>query len=316
MNSLLDSSILLVVSILLLNCVADEAVPSKFVKNYSITHSEGNSIVDYLSWEHEDGALQPQNIQPIKVVESISNENQSIYFANLFCIISTSDGYLFTNDAGNLVVSDKDFVLKKIIGKRGDGPGEFAQPVSSFITADGNIWTHGTSNRGFAVHSMDGQLLNNFTSKAELYSPSTTNFLVKDSKVYYSLIHSEYPITVLDDEGTPVKEFGEPINKFAKEGKEFEKFGYFLPYDQTSFLFIGACGPVIQRYTYDGELLETHNWVGHPHFESFFKGTEIRAKRDSKYNMMYMLFQNVAIANDKSVFALTYYIRCGRESFL
>lgn len=297
------------IAVFLIHCKADENIPSKFIKNYTVSQTEALPVTNYLNWEYQDGAIPTNSLKPLKVVDRIEANGKVVYFSHLFSMISTPEGYLFSDDSGGkLVHSDKNFSLIKNIGTAGPGPGEFIQPRFSFVdNEENNIWTSGTSNKGFAIHNWDGELLTNFKPQTETFNPIISKFLIKDTKLYYSTPRSEGPITVLSKNGQPTLTFGQSLSKYAKKDQVIKKRGHLVPYNENSFLFVGENGPVFQRYSYAGELIEEHNWMDHPYFKSFFNGTKLRRQAEGNSNTVYLLFQDVTVMKDQSsVLALAY----------
>lgn len=288
------------------SCKTDKGISQNFVKNYSEINSTGSIISEYDKWEYEEGAILPIQLYPIQKIEKIGEGGSAVYFSHVFSIISTPTSYLLSDDTGGkLVMSDKNFSLKKIIGKKGTGPGEFYQPRTSFLTGN-KIWTSGTANRGFAIHSSEGQMITNFKPQLKNFNPVLTKFLVYNSQLYFSTPKENHPITILDDKGNKVAGFGSSYTKYATEEKQFDTRGHLIPFDQSSFLMVGESGPVIQRYTYDGKLLEEHVFVDHPYFKSFFEGVKQRREASKNPNMSFLLFQDIVVRSNQAIYLLTY----------
>lgn len=258
-------------------------------------YSENPTKVDrqfvYPESEFETSQIPSVDLSPEKIIPSIpSTGSTPLFFANVFCLNTTPEGYLISDDGGaRLVHCNARFQLKKIIGSRGDGPGEFRQPRYSVIE-NNKIFSSGTANKGFAVHDFKGKLLNNFKSNSPTFDPIISKFAVVDGKIYHSTPNSKKLIKAIDQQGEVVESFGALLDYDAPHS--YSSRGHILSSTKGDIIFIGENIPVIQRYSSQGKLLSSHNLIKHPYFKPFFQGVRERIRKSSRNDMSYLLVQD------------------------
>lgn len=294
--------------ITLLSCLNNN-YPEKYIKNYSLKSIDGKNEYTYYESEHLDKQIPSLSLKPLKIYEYIDSQNNSysskIYFQNVFSILSLQDGYLINDDAGGRIIhTDVNFKLINIIGNKGIGPGEFSQPRYS-IYDNGLLYSSGTSNRGFAVHDLNGKLITNFKPISQDYIPILTKFTVLNNHIFQSTPHSNNIITSIDTTGNIANSFGDKISGYSQPDKKVLNGGHLIKNDNNSFYFIGENAPIIQLYTKSGNLLASHNLIDHPYFESFFKGVQNRHQKSQRNDIEYLLTQDVQLYN-KKLYLLTY----------
>lgn len=299
-----NKSILLLL-IFLYSCKADNPMVRQYIKNFTTETTGQTRLSHYIAWEHEEEKIPVEALMPARSADSVHREGAPLYFNHIFSIIPGEDGYIISDDqGGRVILTDKKMNLQRIIGRPGPGPGEFGQARITFRD-NGLLYTFATSNRGFAVKDLDGNPVYNFKPQTEAFNPVTTRFLVQENKLYYSTPNSPLPITAIDMEGNVQQNFGAMISRNAQEGKRVKARGHLLPFDEGSFLFVGENGPIIQRYAYDGNLLEEHNFMDHPFFEPFFRGVQERIRSSGNSDMTYLLFQDAEYVDGK-LYLLSY----------
>lgn len=270
--------------LILVSCLSD---PDIYAKNYIKTDQE----YEYLGSEHKKTKIPTIALSPKNIVPSIQSEgSRPLFFTNVFSLNLAPEGYLISDDGGaRLVHCDAQFQLKKVIGSRGDGPGEFRQPRYSAIEQD-RIYSSGTANKGFAVHNFNGKLLNNFKSNSPTFDPIISKFGVVNGKVYHSTPNSNVLIKAIDQQGEVVASFGTLLNYDAPH--PYSSRGHILSTNKGDVVFIGESIPVIQRYSANGQLLSSHNLIKHPYFQPFFQGVRERIRKSSRNDMSYLLVQD------------------------
>jgi hypothetical protein len=280
----------------------------KYIKNYIPFDDKNKSkAFYYTAWEYESEALPKTTLTPIARHDRLTINGTSHFFSHINSIIKIPEGYLIADRIGKKVIHcDYDFKVVKVIGKAGEGPGEFQSP--RIVKKEGNlVYTVGTANRGFAVHSMSGGLVHSFKPQTGVYNPIISQFAVQDEKIVISSPNEDKPITILNTKGEKVKSFGKSMANYVKPDKFFRNRGHILNYTNDAFLFVGLDSPVIQEYDYDGELLAEHSFVDHPYFESFFNGVNLRKRKsnNSSSNTTYILSQDACFSGGK-LYLLTY----------
>lgn len=191
----------------------------KSVKKAEITYEEGikvikNPLLDFTELE----------IEPELIISE--GESDAELFSNLSDVCEDASGNIYVSDEGenNIKVYTKNGDYIKTIGREGEGPGEFRNPVCIDFFHDGRLIVADQQNQRFQVFSQDGVFLKSY--KLEQSSPG--KFVVTSNDIIYN---KPRMIFVNGNEDLPL----------------------FFKYD-SDFNQISAIGKVVDR----GEMFKTH----------------------------------------------------------
>lgn len=163
-----------------------------FISSFGFSVSTGSieTIWSISSFRDDDFFLKPSDIE-------VDLERALIYIA----------------DSGNhrVLVFDFQGKLLKIIGRKGQGPGEFSRPTGLHILEDGGLAVADFRNRRIQIFGKDGEFVKSIKTK----SVQVADMIFKDNKIYtissfgssgYSLdMHSEKDtqplVNILDNKG-------------------------------------------------------------------------------------------------------------------
>jgi len=249
----------------------------------------------------------------LKKVDSVDAVGENLFFNHVLDFKRLKQHIYIANSASNQIVAvDKNFNLLKKIGQPGDGPGEFSNLKYIHSTRD-QIYAYGTSNRGIANFSYDGQLQGSVkTPEGEIVE---THFLVHKDEIYISSPRSSKMITSFSSGGEVRKVFGAPYPHLTEKQVWSRNRGHLIPKDETSFWFIGHTEPIIQIYSYTGQLKETYELRNIPIIKQFIQGANLRRKRENNpQNTSYLLFNDAEYHNQKLFLLMYTYDRKGKAA--
>ncbi len=249
----------------------------------------------------------------LKKVDSVDAVGENLFFNYILDFQRSKQQLFIASSASNQIVAvDKNFSLLQKIGQPGDGPGEFSH-LKYIHPTHNQIYASGTSNRGIAYFSYDGQLQGSVKiPEAEIVE---THFLVHGDEIYISSPRSSKMITSFSTGGEVRKAFGAPYPHLTEKQVWLRNRGHLIPKDETSFWFIGHTEPIIQIYSYTGQLKKTFELRNMPVIKQFTQGVALRRKRENNpQNTGYILFNDAEYHNQKLFLLMYTYDREGKPS--
>lgn len=155
-----------------------------------ITFEDGVKIVRNPLLELTELDVKPELI----IGEGESNDE---LFSNLTDIVEDEIGNIYVCDGAdnNIKVYTKDGTFVKLIGREGEGPGEFREPVCVDFFSDGTMIVADQKNQRFQTFDQDGYFLKSFkiegsspgefvvTSNDEIYNKPRMIFFSDNSKI-------------------------------------------------------------------------------------------------------------------------------------
>jgi len=198
--------------------------------------------------------------------------------------------------------------LDAVVGSSGEGPKELILAYTLWTDGD-RIYIPGGKKGRFVVYDREGKVQHSFAKPTPRRTGST--FFVADGRAYISCPRCEQMITVINDEGQVVDDFGEPYPFL--EGREilFRNFQHLLllPGREDIFIAIGESEPVVSFYSIDGKLLSQSNLADtYEPLQRYMQNLPVRKERDHKLgnsveSSQYILF-NAAKWYDGALYLL------------
>ncbi len=149
-----------------------------------------------------------------------------------------ADGLLYMAEAGNhrVDVFDLNGVFKRVIGAKGNGPGQLQRPEAARVSKTGLVYVTDLGNNRVQVFTKEGTLVKGWgkegTAAGEFRKP-TGLALDKQGNVYVSEVYNNR-IQVFDKDGKPLASFG----THGKNNGEFDNL-HGLAVDERGYLY--AC---------------------------------------------------------------------------
>ncbi|MEW6456784.1 MAG: 6-bladed beta-propeller [Acidobacteriota bacterium] len=172
--------------------------------------------------------------------------------------------FLSSDNEDNIYVSDwrRNFILKfsyhgeflKIIGRRGQGPGEFLNPLNICFDTKNNLIVYDSNNGRIQIFSPEGEYINSFKVFKTLSSIAASGQYL----IYTSPKSVQGPlIEIYNAEGKMVDFFGERINFKYNTVSHNEVH---LSINNEEELFVAwKYFPFVRRYAKEGKLLSEYS---------------------------------------------------------
>jgi len=194
-----------------------------------------------------DGDFAEREVRPVNYIE---NFGDSIYVDDVFRMLYTSEHGLFMTMLKQQVVFhlNENLNFTGVIGKSGEGPGEFGTP--SLLALNGDSLYIG-DNDGMEVYTTGGEYVRTVRG-----FQTPRKFDVYDGFVYMNTLYGDYPISKVNLKGEIVAGFGRWRHEERPNYRALNT-RFIQTTDEGDVIAVSAVEPVVERYTRDGELLQT-----------------------------------------------------------
>ena len=233
-------------------------------------------------------------IEPSFIIEEL---NDSCFFKDIKYMCEF-DNSLYISDEynGRLLVIDNNMNLTNIIGRNGNGPGDF-WGIGCVNIYNDTIFVVDAGNLRVNKFSIDGKYVGNSTISD--YSTTINNFIVDNAGYFYfSSFIEDQPIVKYDNNLYKIKVFGhKAIEEHNIETKAANRF--LLQYFQNDILTMQTDYPIINKYDKDGFFVGSY-MLEQSLFKSrlFFKKQQITKDPENR-KKTYNIFRSIAILHNK-----------------
>lgn len=222
----------------------------------------------------ESRPTQEISLKAQDVVESIDGDQ----FLERVRAMQRYGNALYLSDRGSpsIFVLDNNFQIIRTIGRQGEGPGEFIQAPFSFHVSGNRIY--GYRSGRIQVFSLEGDYLKSIPLDSK-HSLSVQGLVMhKRGHLYLTPSFSRnnpYSIVKLDSSGTVLKTFGDLLETSYSERQNRQMSSRTIISVENDYLVsIGDHIPVIEKYSLEGELLQSVDLSGSPYFSERLKFIE------------------------------------------
>lgn len=241
---------------------------------------------------------------PIRQEEAVSD---TIFFGYIPNFLVKGDRiYIPDEIRGQLIVADTSFRLVRTIGRKGEGPGEFAQPLRLSLTDNGWLWANGHG-RGFLAHDTLGNLKATVKYKGQMI---TQFFADEQARVWTSIPgEAEGDILVYDTTSHIVKGIANRFEHVPESRIDDLSRCHLIRASKETFYAIGISEAIIRLFDLNGNLLEECNLRAHPIVQRYFEDCE--RKRQSlgsdPNKAVFVIFQDAVAIDESTLYLLMYY---------
>ncbi len=243
-------------------------------------------------------------LYPIRRAESVSDSIIFGYIPNF--LVKGNRMYIPDEAGGRLIVADTSFRLVRTIGRKGEGPGEFDQPLRLWLAANGWLWADGHG-KGFLAHDTLGRLKASVKYKGRMLSRF---FADEQARVWTSMPgETEGDILVFDTTSRVVKGIPNRFEHVPAARTEDLSRCHLMPASKNTFYALSLSEAIIRLFDLNGELIGECNLHNHPLIQQYFEDCE-RKKRTfggDPDKVAFVLFQDAAVINENTLYLLMYY---------
>lgn len=177
----------------------------------------------------------------------------------------SGDGTLYIADSGNsrLIQFRLSDSSGSVAGRFGSGPGEFHLPSMVLLGDDEEeLWVYdGRLNR--LVHFDIGDRLEYSASYGVPFLPVSRHVslgVIPGDSYFMLPAATEDRIVRIGLDGTPISGFGDPLDKESEIGTYANRGWLYLAGPMDEVLFIGEFVPIIEKYSVDGQLVQSRRF--------------------------------------------------------
>ena len=224
----------------------------------------------------EDGVSQEKSLIATGLVEVIEGDR----FMESVRVMHQSGDILYLSGKGynHIFALDDDLRVIRTIGRSGEGPGEF-NLAPGFIYVGGNR-VYAYQRRSVHVFSLEGDYLRSFSTGLRGGPWSQGISVNNQGDVYIASVLLQDPyhsITKFDSSGTVIKTFGELLSTSYSERLNRRLSERRIAVINNEYLLaVGEHLPVIEKYSLDGELIQSSDLSDAPYFRERLNDAEDR----------------------------------------
>ncbi len=241
---------------------------------------------------------------PIRQEETISDSIFFGYIPNF--LVDGNRMYIPDERSGRLIVADTSFRLVRTIGRKGEGPGEFDQPLRVSLTRNGWLWADGHG-RGFLAHDTLGNLKAAVKYRSRLISRF---FADEQARVWASMPGEvEGDILVYDTTSRIVKGISNRFEHVPESRVSDLSRCHLIRASEDTFYALSISEAIIRLFNMNGEMLSECNLRNHPLIQRYFEDCE-RKRRTigaDPNKVVFVVFQDAAVVDENTLYLLMYH---------
>ena len=177
--------------------------------------------------------------------------------------------YLSGKGYPSIFALDSNFQVIRTIGRLGKGPDEFSSAPFSFHVSGNRIYSYNSDSKRIQVFSREGDYLRSIPLDPKHYIWYEGLSVDKRGNLYVTpyLSQNPYSIVKLDSSGTILETFGDLLETSYSELQNRQMSSRTIISVNNDYLITtGDHVPVIERYSLEGELLQSLDLSDSPYF--------------------------------------------------
>ncbi len=224
------------------------------------------SILGLTGCSTEDGVSQEKSLVATGLVEAIEGDR----FMESVRAMHKSGDILYLTGRGydHIFALDDGLGVIRTFGRSGEGPGEFSE-APGFIYVEGDR-VYAYRGRSIHVFSLEGDFLRSFSVGLRRGPWSQGISVNNQGDVYIASVLPQDPyssITKFDSSGTVIKTFGELLTTSYPENLNRRLSERRITLINNEYLLaVGELIPVIEKYSLNGELIQSSDLSDTPYF--------------------------------------------------
>ena len=215
----------------------------------------------------EDGRSQENSLVATSFAEAVEGDR---FMKHVSAMHKSGDVlYLSGEGYGHIFALDDDLRVIRTFGRSGEGPGEFSEAPHNLYAEGDRVFGLQSGSKDVHVFSLEGSYLRSFSVDPVAYVLSQGMSVNKQGDVYVasSFPVDPYSITKFDSSGTVIKTFGGVLTTSYSEALNRRLSGRLITLINNKYLLaVGLSVPVIEKYSLDGELIQSSDLSDTPYF--------------------------------------------------
>ncbi len=237
------------------------------VRVFVILAYSSASMLGLIGCSTEDRVLQESTLVATSFVEAVDEDR---FMEHVRAMHKSGDVlYLSGQGYGHIFALDDDLRVIRTFGRSGEGPGEFPEAPHNLYAEGNRVFGLNAGSKNVHVFSLEGDFLRSFSVDPLRYVLSQGISVNNQGDVYIasSFPVVPYSITKIDSSGTVIKTFGELLTTSYPETLNRRLSGRRITVISNKYLLaVGMSVPVIEKYSLDGELIQSSDLSDTPYF--------------------------------------------------
>ncbi|MCY4171574.1 MAG: 6-bladed beta-propeller [Bacteroidetes bacterium] len=219
--------------------------------------------------------LNQLNEIPLKAVDVLESIDGDIFLEQVYVIQQYGD-ILYLSDKGYQLIFalDNDFRVIRTIGQQGRGPGEFSEGPFTFRVVNDEIYGYNTASRSIQVFSLLGDFQRSIPLDPKDFIWHDGLALDPQGYLYIAPDRTQNPYFIIkvDSLGNIMNKFGQLLQtSYSEVQNRRQSSRTHISVTDKYLIAMGDYVPVIERYTLDGELLQSVDLTDSPYFSERYK---------------------------------------------
>lgn len=225
------------------------------------------SMLGLIGCSTEDGVLQENSLVATSFVEAVGGDR---FMEHVWAMQKSGDVlYISGQGYGHIFALDDELSVIRTFGRSGEGPGEFSESPHNLYAEGNRVFGLGAGTKDIHVFSLEGGYLRSISvdPKAAFWFQGLSVNNQGDVYIASSFPVDPYSITKLDSLGTVIKTFGELLTTSYSEALNRRVSGRRITLINNKYLLaVGMSVPVIEKYSLNGELIQSSDLSDTPYF--------------------------------------------------
>ncbi|MXY24982.1 MAG: hypothetical protein F4Y45_10730 [Acidobacteria bacterium] len=225
------------------------------------------SVLGLTGCSTEDGRSQENSLVATSLAEAVEGDR---FMKHVRAMHKSGDVlYLSGQGYGHILALDDDLGVIRTFGRSGEGPGEFSGAPRNLYAEGNRVFGLQAASNDIHAFSLEGDYLRSFSvdPEAVIWSQGISVNNQGDVYVANSFPVVPYSITKFDSSGTVIKTFGELLTTSYSETFNRRLSGRLITLIINKYLLaVGLSIPVIEKYSLDGELIQSSDLSDTPYF--------------------------------------------------
>ncbi len=225
------------------------------------------SMLGLIGCSSEDGVLQESTLVANNFVEAVDEDQ---FMEHVWAMHKSGDVlYLSGQGYGHIFALDDELSVIRTFGHSGEGPGEFSEAAHNLYAEGNRVYGLQAGAKSVHVFSLEGDYVRSFSvdPKSVVLNQGISVNDQGDVYIASSFPVDPYSITKFDSSGTVIKTFGELLTTSYSETLNRRLSGRRITLINNKYLLaVGLCVPVIEKYSLDGELIQSSDLSDTPYF--------------------------------------------------
>lgn len=226
------------------------------------------SVLGLIGCSTEDGELQENSLVATSFVEAVEGDR---FMEHVWAMHKSGDVlYLSGQGYGHIFALDDELSVIRTFGRSGEGPGEFTEAAHSLYAKGNRVYGLQAGAESAHVFSLEGDYVRSFSVDPKSFVLDQGISVNDQGDVYIasSFPVDPYSITKFDSSGTVIKTFGELLTTSYSETLNRRVSGRRITLINNKYLLaVGLSVPVIEKYSLDGELIQSSDLSDTPYFQ-------------------------------------------------